>query len=103
MMDDTSALVLKSSGADPLVKLSRMLRNTLRRWTRARLVTTLDGFGVSLDAHTYVKVSVSGPLTDADLRDLLVLFATWLVADPSRLRNDGTPLAGFIARVKEPS
>lgn len=100
-MTDTSAPVPKSSGASPLVKLSRMLRNTLRRWSRATLITTLDGFGVSLDAQTYVKVSVSGPLSDADLRDLLALFAVWLVADPSRLRNGGTPLAGFIARVPE--
>lgn len=102
MTSDTSALEPKSSGATPLVKLSRMLRNTLRRSPRAALVTTLDGFGVSLDAQTYVRVSVSGPLSDADLRDCLVLFATWLVADPGRLRNSGAPLAGFIARVPEP-
>lgn len=101
MTSDISAQVPKSSGADPLVKLSRMLRNMLRRWTRATLVTTLDGFGVSLDAQTYVKVSISGPLSDAELRDLLVLFAVWLVADPSRLRNRGAPLGGFIARVPE--
>lgn len=100
-MTDISEQVPKSSGVDPLVKLSRMLRNTLRRWTRARLITTLDGFGVSLDAQTYVRVCVSGPLSDADLRDLLVLFAVWLVADPSRLRNEGMPLAGFIARGPE--
>src|ERR1700724_398501 len=87
----------RSSDVILLAKLSRMLRSTLRRYPNARLINTQEGFGVSLDATTYVKVSNSGNLTDADMRDYLVLFATWLAADSGALRNGGTPLAGFIA------
>lgn len=80
----------------PLAKLLRMLRSMLRRWPRATLERTRDGFGVSLDGQTHMLISYSGPWTDADMRDCLVLFATWLVADGVYLRAGGIPLVGVL-------
>jgi hypothetical protein len=97
MTSDTTAREHRSSDVILLAKLSRMLQSTLRRYPNARLTNTPGGFGVSLDGTTYVKVSSRGNLTDADMRDYLVLFATWLAADSGALRSGGTPLAGFIA------
>lgn len=95
-MNDTYAQVLKSSAATPLGKLCRMLRSTLRRWPQARLWSMRGGFGVSLDANTYMRVSYNGNWTDADMRDLHALFATWYVAAPATLRMEGQHLAGVL-------
>jgi hypothetical protein len=95
-MSETSELEHKSSGATPLVKLSRMLRSMLRRYPSARLQLTRDGFGVSLDAQTYMRTSYSGHWTDADMRDLHALFAVWYVADGGLLTSGGQPLAGVL-------
>jgi len=57
-------------------------------------------FGASLDEGTYIRVSYSGRLTVEDMRDCLALFATWLVADPSRLLAPGTALDGVLRTVE---
>lgn len=66
-------------------KLIRMLRSTLRRWQTPKLETRRDGFGVFMGGSTFLSVSYSSDLTDMEKRDLLALFATWLVADPETL------------------
>lgn len=99
MTSDTSAQGLKSSAASPLVKLCRMLRSMLRRYPQARLWNTLDGFGVLLDEQHSMRLSFTGNWTDADMRDCLALFATWLVADPARLHGRGVRLDGVLQMV----
>jgi len=71
-----------------------MLRNTLRNYPTTKLVKLKGGFGVSLAENTYLYVSFSGNLTDTEKRDLLALFATWLVADPDGLQKAPTPHDG---------
>jgi hypothetical protein len=100
---DTSAQVPKSSAANPLDKLCRMLRSTLRRYPRAHLLNTVGAFGASLDAQTFVQVSYSGNWTADNMRDCLALFAVWLVADPQRLLTPGVPLAGVLQKVQADS
>jgi hypothetical protein len=102
-MTDTSARVLKSSDVSPLSKLSRMLRSMLRRWPRAHLLNTVAAFGVALDDATFMQVSYSGRWTPEDMRDCLALFATWCVADPSRLMSSGVPLDGVSLTVLQES
>jgi hypothetical protein len=99
-MSEVSAQEPKSSGATPLVKLSRMLRNIVRRFPQARVEITRDGFGVSLDAQTYMRTSYSGHWTDADMRDCHALFATWYVADGAYLTSGGQRLAGVLQTVE---
>lgn len=99
-MNETSELAHKSNGATPLVKLCRMLRSTLRRYPQARVWVTRDGFGVSLAEGTFVRVSYSGHWTDADMRDLHALFATWYVADGAFLTGMGRPLVGVLQAVE---
>lgn len=75
-------------------KLLAMLRNTLRRWPTTKLETRKGEFGAFMGDGTYLRVSYSSDLTDSEKRDLLALFATWLVADPATLlpwtiRRDG--------------
>lgn len=79
----------KSSAATPRAKLARMLRSTLQRYPQARLLRKRGAFGASLGEGRYLQVSFSGELSAADLRDLLVLFATWLAADPDRILPNG--------------
>jgi hypothetical protein len=98
-MSDTSAPEPKSSERAASERLIRMLRSTLRRYPRAKLQATRGGFGVSLDEFTILRVCWDGPLSAADIRDLLALFAVWLVADPEVLLSAGTPLSGFSATV----
>ena len=93
-MANTSAQEPKSSGASPLGKLSRMLRSMSQRWPQTSLLTTTEGFGVRRIDGSYLHIVYSGPWTDADMRDCLALFATWLVADPERLRPARIPLDG---------
>lgn len=71
-----------------------MLRSTLQRWPNASLIRTSGGFGVRLPESDYLYIVWSGPWTDADMRDLLALFATWLATDPDRLRGERTSLSG---------
>ena len=96
-MNDTSAPVRRSSGVTPRAKLVRMLRSTLLRFPLAKLSRTRDGFGASLGENRYLFIRSSGDWTNEDLRDLLALFATWLVADPEYLRGGGSTLSGVFA------
>jgi hypothetical protein len=100
-MNAISEQAPKSIVASPLGKLCRMLQNMLRRYPQARLWTTKDGFGVSLDAATYVVVSYSGNWSDEAMRDCHALFATWYVAAPAALRMEGRHLAGVLQAAKE--
>ena len=102
-MNDTTEQVRKSRGSTPLVKLSRMLQSISRRFPRAYLIGTQDAFGVRLEDGTSLHIVCNGRWSDADLRDFLALFATWLVADPDRLREPGIPLAGVSHQVAEES
>lgn len=102
-MSATDVQVLRSSGATPLAKLIRMLQSMLRRYPRARLMTTRDGFGVALDEQTSMTLSFSGHWTEADMRDCLALFATWCVADGARLLSGGQGLAGVLQTVGQES
>ncbi len=65
-----------------------MLRNTLRSYPKAMLLHGKGGFGVSLGGGDCLYIRSSGQLTAQDLRDLLVLFATWLAVDPRRLLDE---------------
>ena len=87
---DTSEPERRSPDAKALNRLSAMLRNTLQRWPKACLTVTEVGFGARLDAQTSLLIASSGPLSAEDTRDLLALFAVWLVADPQRLGKPGT-------------
>lgn len=94
MTSDTYEQVLRSSGSSPTVKLSRMLLNTLRNYPRAKLIHHPGGFGVLLDETSYLLVSVNGSLNAETIRDLLALFATWLVVNGSDLVEVGTQVGG---------
>jgi len=83
----TSAPAPKLGESLALARLSRMLRNTLRKWPKAKLLKRAGGFGVSLDAETCLYVSSSGSLTVEEKRDLLVLFAAWLITDAEALQK----------------
>jgi hypothetical protein len=95
-MSDTSAQERKSRDASQLDRLLRMLRSMSRRFPRTRLLTTVDGFGASLADGRSLHIVCNGHWSDADLRDFLALFATWLVTDPRRLRVAGIPLDGAL-------
>jgi hypothetical protein len=95
-MSDTSEQEPKSSGASPLVKLSRMLRSMSRRWPQTSLLVTAEGFGVRRIDGSYLHIVSSGHWTDEDMRDSLALFATWLVADPAHIRPRGELLDGVL-------
>jgi hypothetical protein len=92
-MSATAAQVHRSNAAQRLGKLCRMLRNTLRSYPTARLLHGKGGFGAVLGDGISIYIRWSGHLAPSDLRDLLVLFATWLAVDPARLvdneRDDG--------------
>lgn len=100
-MSDTLGPGRKSRDVSAREKLTRMLRSTLRRFPHARLMTTAGGFGVYLDDATALYVATRGQWSDQDMRDLLVLFATWLVADPGNIRSGGTTLSGFLQMATE--
>jgi hypothetical protein len=102
-MSETSATEHRSSESSAPAKLVRMLRSIVRRYPLARLQITRDGFGVSLDATTYMRTSYSGHWTDADMRDLHALFATWYVADGAFLTSGGAALAGVLHKVQAES
>jgi len=100
-MSDTSARVPTSSAAARKNKLCRMLRNTLRNYPRAKLLHGRGGFGASLDAQKSIYIRFVGQLTNEDLRDLLALFATWLVVDPDRLRSEGFGEMAGVSRMDD--
>lgn len=93
-MSDTTERALRLRGSTPREKLSRMLASMSRRFPRTYLTGTSDGFGVRLEDGSFLQVVYSGRWSDADMRDFLALFATWLAADPERIRHAGTPLGG---------
>jgi hypothetical protein len=71
-----------------------MLQSMRQSYPTMKLATRKAAFGVFTDDGTYLYVSYSGNLTATEKRDFLVLFATWLVADPdalnpSNIRPDG--------------
>jgi len=99
-MSDTSARVHKSSGLTPRVKLCRMLESTLRKWPKAKLLHGRAGFGASLDATTSIWIRSAGPLSAEDTRDLLALFATWLVVDPERLLQPEDEVTLGVSRME---
>lgn len=68
-------------------KLLRMLQSTLQKFPRAKLMRREGGFGVYLDANTYLYTSYSGNLTDGDMSDLLTLCTVWWRADAEYLRG----------------
>lgn len=94
MTSSISEQAPKLLDAIQLKKLSRMLRSMSRRWPNTRLLVTLGDFGVQLDDGRYLHIVRSGNWTAADMRDLLVLFATWLVVEPEKLMRDGELLSG---------
>lgn len=71
-------------------KLLAMLRNTQQRYPTMKVLTRRGAFGVFTDEGTYLYINYSGNLTDQEKRDLLALFATWLVADPDALLPSNT-------------
>jgi hypothetical protein len=93
-MSDTSVQAHKLIGASPLAKLARMLRSMSRRWPKTSLIRTTGGFGVRLADGRSLRIRTNGEWTNEDIRDCLVLFATWLVADPAGLRLADIPLDG---------
>lgn len=93
-MSGTSAQERKLSESSPIGKLSRMLRSTLQSFPNAKMCVMQDAFGVYLGDGAYLHIHYSSHLASADMRDLLALFATWLVADESRIRGDFPDLDG---------
>lgn len=102
-MNDTSEQGRKSNESSPLGKLSRMLRSMSRRFPNTSLHLTQAGFGVLRADSSYLRVESSGHWTDQDMRDFLVLFAIWLVADGARLRPPPVQLGGALLMEKRES
>jgi hypothetical protein len=101
-MNATSGQEQMSSALSPRAKLVAMLRNTLRNYPLARLHRGKGAFGASLGDNTWIRIRWSGSLTDTELRDLLALFATWLVVDPEALHeNSDEEISGVSALASE--
>lgn len=98
-MNDTAELERKSPRAQRLGKLCRMLRNTLQSYPAARLLHGRGGFGVVLGDGISLYIRWSGRLAPRDLRDLLVLFVTWLAVDPERLVDLDGDESGGVSRL----
>lgn len=75
-------------------RLLAMLRSTLQSWPKMMLSTQKGEFGASSEGGTYLYVSYSSDLTAEQKRDLLALFATWLIADPDGLLPESTTQSG---------
>lgn len=75
-------------------KLLAMLRNTQLSYPTMKIMKRRGAFGVFTDDGTYLYVNYSGSLTDLEKRDLLALFATWLIADPDGLLPESTTQDG---------
>lgn len=82
-------------------KLTGMLQNTLRSFPTMKVQTRRGGFGVFTDDGTYLYVSFSGSLNADQKRDLLALFATWLVVDPEGLDPQTSRQNGLYWREAE--
>lgn len=95
----TCERVPRSNAAQRLGKLCRMLRSTLRSYPAARLLHGKGGFGVVLGDGVSLYIRWSGHLAPADIRDLLVLFATWLAVDPGRLHDPEADDGGGVSRM----
>lgn len=78
-----------------------MLQSTLQSYPLAKVHRNPGAFGVSLDERTYLRVCWSGRLSRQDLRDLLVLFATWLAVEPNALIGEDTELRGCSVTATE--
>lgn len=77
-----------------LRKLAAMLQNTLRRYPRARLISTRGVFGALLGGSDSLHIVYNGDLSTEDIRDLLALFATWCAVDPDTIVTPPTALPG---------
>lgn len=75
-------------------KLLRMLQSMWQKYPMGRCRKRPGEFGVFMDENTYLRASWSGDLTPTDLRDLFVLFATWVAVDPQRFADADTRLDG---------
>jgi len=84
-IQNTRGLARKLAVSKATATLLRMLRNTRQSYPRAKLLTRRGVFGVSLDEETSLYISYNGRLTGTEMRDLLVLFVNWLVADEKKL------------------
>lgn len=79
-----------------------MLQNTLQNYPQAKVHRNPGAFGVLLDERTYLRLCWSGPLSRRDMRDLLVLFASWLAVEPNALVGADTAHRGFSVTATEP-
>lgn len=102
MTNDTFEREPRSREAALRAKLYRMLQSTSRKFPRSHLIVTSGGFGVRLEDNRYLLIQRSGKWATEDIRDLLVLFALWCVADPERIVREDTPLAGVSVAGIEP-
>ena len=68
-------------------KLLAMLQSMSRKFPMMILWKRRGGFGVSTTAGTYLRIQFSSDLTDAQLYDLLELFAVYVRVDPASLRK----------------
>jgi hypothetical protein len=93
-----TARVPRLGRALALRRLSTMLRSTLQKWPTALLWRRKGGYGALLGGGIFLHVSFSTRLTAAEQRDLLMLFAVWLVADPERLLSQDTHRGGSYWR-----
>jgi len=93
-MNGTSELAPTFSASLARGKLCRMLRSMSRRWPQTSLRVTTAGFGALRADGSYLHIGTSGDWTDADMRDFLALFVTWLAVDPDRLRKGSTYWGG---------
>lgn len=75
-------------------KLLRMLQSTSQKFPGAKLIKKRGAFGVCTDGPISLYIRYSGELSPTDLRDLLVLFATWVTVDPECLGLEDTSLDG---------
>lgn len=98
-MNVTSAQGRKSKDVERLERLCRMLRSTSQNYPQAKLLHGMGGFGASLGEGISIWIRWSGQLAPLDLRDLLALFATWLVVDPERLVGSESEASGGVSRM----
>lgn len=101
MTSGTSEPAPKSKDASQLGALTRTLQSMSRRFPSTYLQVTPGVFGVHFRDGTSLSIVCNGHLTDADIRDWLVLFARWLVTDPDGLKNERVSLGGASSRVRK--
>lgn len=101
-MTDIAEQGRRSSDAAAVAGLTRTLQSMSRRFPQTRLIHSVGVFGVQLRDGSYLYITRSGSLTDADTRDFLALFARWLVVDPEGLHGLRPSLGGASASVRAP-